>query len=109
MGFAFEGKCYPDKETALQAFIMSVPKFDGTAVNHFNAQPTISQSGVIDWVIVNRPLNTATATSRIGTLGLPQCVYQSDNKFDLVSVQDILIAVGMITAFCFGVLVSRFR
>lgn len=72
MGYAYNGKCYQDSDSALQAFALSVPSssFEGTV--GLVAAPTISGGtisysvGVYNWI-------TNTTTARTNSITLQTC------------------------------------
>jgi hypothetical protein len=99
MGYAWNGHCYPDANTALDAFILDVHNADGTAITSFTAAPTINFSGVITWSISHRPLTATAATTRTGTTQLILCPYVT---FDQWSMQDLFFPVALVFAAFFG-------
>lgn len=73
MGYAWNGVCYQDTASALDAFARSIPSSDAAGINAFTAAPTINGTGLITWSISNRPLTGTTATTRSGTTQLQSC------------------------------------
>lgn len=73
MGFAWNGTCFPDSASALNAFAKSVPSSDASGINSFTDSPTISDTGLVTWSISNRPLTDTAATVRMGTVQLQNC------------------------------------
>lgn len=85
MGYAWNGICYQDANSALAAFAKDVPKVDATGLNAFTAAPTINASGVISWSISNRPLTDTTATVRTGTTQLQTCAESDLSQWPIQS------------------------
>ncbi len=104
MGYAWQGTCYPDTATALKSFALSVPNANPSGINTFTAAPTVNASGLVTWSISNRPLSGTAATTRTGTTQLPTCTYAADNSFELVAVQDVLVASALAICFLIGAL-----
>lgn len=110
MGWAFNGKCFPDTGTALNAFVLETVKIDPVGFNYFSMPPTINSGGLITWSIYNKPLTTSNLPSlRTGTLQLPTCLEFSDNKFELLAVQDVLAAIGIGLAFVVGIVAGNMK
>lgn len=109
MGFAWNGKCWPDVATALEAFKSDVPNVDAAGINAFTAVPTVNATGLITWSISNRPLNTTSATTRTGTTQLMTCTQYADNKFELLATQDVVAAIGIGIAFVLGIAAGQLK
>lgn len=73
MPYAWQGICYQDTASALNAFALDIPSSDASGINAFTVAPTINASGLITWSISNRPLSTTVATTRTGTTQLMTC------------------------------------
>lgn len=73
MPYIWNGVCYQDTTSVLDAFARSVPSVDAMGINSFTAAPTINGTGLITWSISNRPLTGTTATTRTGTTQLTSC------------------------------------
>lgn len=99
MGFAWNGVCYQDTASALDAFARDVPAVDAAGINTFNTTPTISASGLISWSIVNRPLTGSSATTRTGSTQLPAC---SNPDFGQWSQQSIELYLALFFAAFLG-------
>lgn len=99
MGYAWNGVCYQDTASALQAFALDVPSESGGWINSFTAAPTISGAGLITWSISNRPLTTTGATVRTGTTQLQTC---SSEMMDQWPVQSVLLPMALFFAAFLG-------
>lgn len=99
MGYAWNGVCYQDINSARDAFAEQVPRVDGTAITAFTAAPTISGTGLITWSISHRPLNGTTATTRTGTTQLQTCTTESLGQFP---VQTLLVVASLFFAAFLG-------
>lgn len=71
--YSWNGVCYPDEASALNAFALSVPSVSSGGINTFTAAPTANGSGLVSWSIINRPLSGSSATTRTGTTQMPAC------------------------------------
>lgn len=92
-GYAFDGVCYQDTTSALNAFRDAVPQADTVGITTFTAQPTINASGLITWSISHRPLTGTTATTRTGTTQLPACTTETLSQW---SLQSLLYYVALV-------------
>ena len=98
MGYAWRGVCYADVNSALAAFVKSVPDSDAAGINTFSGTPTISGAGLITWSILNRPLSGTTASVRTGTTQLPVC----SEGVDQWPLQSLLFPALLVFAFFIG-------
>lgn len=99
MGYAWQSVCYQDTASALAAFSRSIPDADAAGINTFAATPTISGSGLITWLISNRPFSSTSATTRTGTTQLPIC---ADTGMDQWPVQSAVFYLALFFAFAIG-------
>ncbi len=95
MGYAFNGVCYQDTESALSAFVKSVPQVTSQGINSLTQQPTIDALGTVSWSISNRPFTGDVVVVRTGTTQLPQCQSES---FDQWPVQSIVFYAALFFA-----------
>lgn len=99
MGYAWDGVCYQDTASALNAFRDAVPQAGDTGITTFTAQPTISGTGLITWSISHRPLTGTAATTRTGTTQLPSCTTEALDQFP---VQTLLVVASLFFAAFLG-------
>ena len=109
MGYAWNGNCWPDTATALEAFKKDVVDIDSAGINTFTAVPTINATGLVTWSISNRYFSASSATTRTGTTQLPTCTQFADNKFELLATQDVIAAIGFGLAFVIGIVAGNMR
>lgn len=109
MGYAWNGNCWPDTGTALEAFKKDAVLVDAAGITTFTALPTVNATGLITWSISHRPLTSTAATTRTGTTQLPACAQFADNKFELLAVQDVITAIGIGLAFVVGIIAGNMR
>lgn len=102
MGYAWNGICYADAPTALNAFIKSIPAADASGINTFAATPTVSGTGLITWAIVNRPLSSTSAATRTGTTQLPQCSEAATLLPSSITVPESVVFCVMAIMFAIG-------
>lgn len=98
MGYAWNGICYPDANTAKDAFALDVPASNPSGINAFTAAPTVSGSGLITWSISNRPLTGTAATVRTGTTQLQTCT----ESVEQWPIQSIILPVALFFAAFMG-------
>lgn len=94
MGFAWNGVCYPDTVSALNAFSASVPSVAGAVVNSFSTPPAITGSGLVSWSINSKPLTAADAVTVTGTTQLMTCA----EGLDQWPVQSLLVPIALFFA-----------
>lgn len=99
MGFAWNGKCYQDTGSALDAFVKDVPQAGDAGIVTFAAAPTIDGSGLVSWSILHRPLTDTTATTRTGTTQLLTC---STSSMDQWPVETLLTIFAIFFAALLG-------
>lgn len=100
MPYAWNGICYEDTASALEAFARSIPSADSAGINSFATQPFITAGGLITWQISNRPLTSADATVRTGTTQLLPC---STPYLDQFPLQSLLLPVAFMFAAFMGI------
>ena len=98
MGYAWNGACYPDANSALESFKLDIPSADAAGVISFNAVPSISASGLVSWSISHRPLTGTAATVRTGTTQLQTCT----ESLAQWPVQSILFPALLFICFALG-------
>jgi len=86
MGYAWNGICYQDTASALDAFAEQVPSVSPAGINAFSVPPSIGGGGLITWSITNRPLNSADATLRSGTTQLFTCTTEGLEQWPVQSI-----------------------
>lgn len=83
MGFVWDGVCYQDGASALDAFAKSMVQGNPTGITSFSSAPTISTQGVVTWSITHRPLTTTATTIRTGTTQLSSCTPAAMDQWPL--------------------------
>lgn len=102
MGYAWQGKCYGDTASALNAFSLSVPTADTQGIVTL-ASASISATGLIAWKAQGVRLQTGPAASVWGpvsyTTQLPTCAAP---QLDQWPVQTLLFIVALFFAAMLG-------
>lgn len=98
MAYAWNGRCYQDTASALNAFKKDMTSGDAVGINSFSVEPSISGTGLVSWSIVNRPLSSTDATTRTGTTQLLSC----DESADQWPVQSLVVVCALAFAVFIG-------
>lgn len=100
MGFSYNGRCYQDGPTVLDAFNIQFPIVDGTSVvDLVSSSITTAEPPVLTYEVLSRQWSTDTLTSRTGSITLESCTVTG---LDQYHVQSIIFPVVMVFAFLMG-------
>lgn len=98
MGYSWNGRCWPDTASALNAFRLDASTIDTYGVNS-PTSVTVNSSGLVSWTIATRTFSGSTTVSRWGTVQLETC---SDPGMNQYSEQSLLFIVAIFFAFILG-------
>lgn len=106
MGFLWNGRCYQDGASALQAFRASLTNGDSGGITTFSQPPTIDSAGVVSWSISHRSFTSNSVSTRTGTTQLGSCTQSYFNVDEAISLVPF---IGFFVAFAFGYIAGQQR
>jgi len=106
MGFSFNGRCYQDGPTVLNAFKIQFPIVDGTSViDLVSSSISTAATPVLSYQVLSRQWSTNTQSSRTGSITLESC--SEPTNVELLPDYWIALFIGCCVMFGLGFLGSR--
>lgn len=106
MGFSFNGRCYQDGPTVLDAFKIQFPIVDGTSVvDLVSSSISTATTPVLSYQVLSRQWSNNTLASRTGSITLEPC--NEPSNVQLLPDYWIALFVGCCVMFGLGFLASK--
>lgn len=103
MGYSWGGRCWPDVNTARDAFVRDVSAVDPTGLT-VPGTITVNASGVVSWSIIYRSFGstlvyTRTGTTQLATCTTPDLTNYSEQSLFFIAALFFAAVVGFKTGF----------
>lgn len=106
MGFSYNGRCYQDGPTVLDAFRIQFPIVDGTSVvDLVSSSITTAEPPVLTYEVLSRQWATDSVDTRTGSIILELC--NEPSNVQLLPDYWIALFVGCCVMFGLGFLASK--